>query len=319
MKPALIEDYLVSVTIPQNEDETDNKIVQISVPENADISIQKSQRIQKNYGTPKKLLATVFVTVLTMAPLIAGFFVTSSLSRPSAFILPKKGTSSGLTITAVTSKLLNNPAERLKFQGEVQFCSSRSNAFECSTTTTKDEILVVDLSDTSCVKEMKKSIEEDRFKCLPYKGLVLLENWYHRSSSPYPLKVPSDVTEFPIVSVNSKDTTNKETEIFNNNSTYAIEISMSEYQDILEDQNSELYETNCENTKCLHMFESKENEKYLGCQGVPKLNVPIDLKCYDKGKNCSELITFKNVLKSKNPFKKCFTQEGINLVNNKIE
>ena len=219
--PALIEDYLVSVKIPQNEDETDAKIVKIEVPDDAEVSVQKAIRIQKRYGTPKKVLTTILVTVLTMAPLIAGYFVASSLSYPSTYILAKKEDSSGLTITAVKSKLLNMPGMGVKFQGAVKFCTENSNPFDCSNSPLTDSIFVVDLSLPNCVQEMEKSIEKGELGCLPYKGLVLLENWQHRSSSPYPIEVPS----VPIVSVNSRDTTNSKTDIFDKTSKYTIEIS----------------------------------------------------------------------------------------------
>ena len=90
---------------------------------------------------------------------------------------------------------------------------------------------------------------------------------------------------------------------------------MAEYQDILTDEESELYETKCDK-KCLHMFKPKEN--YLGCKGVPKRDISITLECYDKGKTCSELVTFRKVLEKDNPFKNCFNQEEINLLEDTI-
>merc|ERR1719431_2512338 len=92
---------------------------------------------------------------------------------------------------------------------------------------------------------------------------------------------------------------------------------MKEYQDILDDEDSELYETNCDDNLCLHMFTA--TEKYLGCQGVPKLNISIELECYNKGKECAELITFKKKLKKQNPFRNCFKQEGIDVTKSRIE
>ena len=321
--PGLIENILVTVKTPQQEDETDNKIIQIEVPDDAEISFQTEQKIQKKYGTFKKLLVTVFITVLTMVPLIAGSLMSSFLSNPPAYILTKNSTPSELTITAVKSKVLNNPEKWGKFNGKIKFCSSGSNDFEVecqqalNQKTTEDLILVVDLADTDCVKEMKKSIEDETFRCLPYKGMVLLENWYNRSSLPYPLDVPSDLTQFPIVSVNSKDTGTVFTESFLLNSQITMEISLKDYEDILKDPSSELYETDCERSDCLHMFEAKG--KYLGCQGVPKMNVPIKLECYDKGKTCAELITFNKNLKHKNPFEKCLKQEGIEISKNRTD
>ena len=245
-----------------------------------------------------------------MAPLIEGYLVASTMSNPSPFILVKAGDSSGLTITAVRSKLLNTLADiQVKFQGKSIFCTESTNKFDCSESQAKDKILVVDLGIKSCLKEMEKSIKNNKFTCLQYKGIVLLENWKDRSSSPYPLEVPRKVTDFPVVSINSKDT-----DIFakthNLTKQYMIEISMKEYQEILEDEDSELYETECE-YKCLHMFTAKD--KYLGCNGVPKLNIPLKLDCFDKGKRCAELITFEKRLKnpSQNPFSNCFNQEGI--------
>eukprot|EP00092_Neocalanus_flemingeri_P002160 GFUD01002300.1.p1 GENE.GFUD01002300.1~~GFUD01002300.1.p1 ORF type:complete len:1094 (-),score=216.09 GFUD01002300.1:133-3414(-) len=303
--PALIEDYLVSVTIPKDEIDSEPKaFVQIPVPENATgVTIKTSQRTQKKYGTSKKFFVTVFITVLTMAPLMTGYLLSYNLSNKPAYILAKNGNSSELTITAVKSKLLNDPYTGKKFSGKVKFCYD-SNDFECQTEL-KDVVLVVDLNDTECVKAMEKSEVE----CLSYAGLVLLENWDHRSSRPYPLKIQSDFKKFPIVSVNSKDTIRLiKKETFKENSRDTIEISLQEYGDILEDPSSELYETQCDDG-CLHMFEAKE--KYLGCTGVPKMNIDITLECYDKGKTCSELMTFKKNMRNKNPFRKCFQQEGI--------
>ena len=328
---ALVEEYTVRVEIPdvkpddeEPEDQTDNKVVQIPIPDNAEVTeVSRTAKVQKKYGTMRKLVTTILITVLSMAPLIAGYLVASTMSNPSTFILAKAGDSSGLTITAVRSKLLNTLVDpQGKFQGESIFCTESANKFDCKNSRDKDKILVVDLGIESCLEEMERSIKNDKFTCLQYKGIVLLENWKDRSSSPYPLEVPSEATNFPVVSINSEDTTNNETNIFDKThdlrKKHVIEISMKEYQEILEDEDSELYETEC-GYKCLHMFTA--TDKYLGCNGVPKLNIPLKLDCFDKGKRCAELITFGKRLKNptQNPFSNCFNQEGIILEKGRIE
>jgi len=281
----------------------------IELPENVDyIETMEKTKTTKKHGPFQKTLVTIVFTLLAVSPVIVGFTYSNlGFNNPAYLVMKNQDEGShAVLIHMVKSRLLNNPKPNAKKEAEGFLRKCTNNLPNCETNPLgRNEILLIDM-DQDCFKDLK--VLDDK-SCLPFKGIVLIENWDQRSSRPINFKTAGHpVTEFPIITVSSSDAKNKTMEALQDNSF--VNIIFDDFDSLLKKETDDIYQVKCPENGCTSMGYPALQEKsqiYIGCDGEAKLRAKVKMTCTSNGKRCPELETWKKQIeKSTEQFESCF-------------
>ena len=210
------------------------------------------------------------------------------------------------------SRLLNfpSPESKLEAEGFLKRCwkqtANPENLLKCPnpSLTQKTQILLVDTKACDCIEELQKM---DHIGCLPYKAIVLMENFDHSSSRPVNFN-SKGVKKFPIISVSYRDS---EQILSKMQDGQFVNIIFDDFDNLLEKQTSDIYQVYCPENGCTSLKYPKRTSerKYIGCDGEIKFRAGVNMTCTSNGRRClcQELETWKRKIDKKIiQFEKCF-------------
>jgi len=292
----------------EGEDVPDGVNIHVELPGNPEeVEYIEEQITTKKHGPVKKILVCIFFTLLAISPIIAGFAYSNLGTNTPAYVVLKMEQNHTIHIWMAKSRLLNNPSSRSKkeVQGLLQKCDieEKRNVPRCQNKNDNKnkEILLVDMN-SDCLKELSNNME-----CLSYKAIILMENWDNSSSHPVDFD-SKGVHKFPIISVSQRDSA-KFKEKFQYMKGIFLNIIFDNFDQLLEKEDSDIYEINCDENGCTSMDYPKKASarKYIGCDGEVKFRAEVKMSCTSFGRRCAELETWKRkVDKEELKYERCF-------------
>jgi len=295
---------------PDGEDVPDGVNITVELPGNPD-EVEYIERpiTTKKHGPFKKTVVTVIFTLLAVSPIIAGFTYSSLATNSPAYVVMKIEVNSTINIQMAKSRLLNDPSPQSKAgaEGLLMICGMNTvnteSLLRCQSQSLnqRDHILLVDMA-ADCLEDLNTM---DNIGCLPYKGIVLVENWDDSSSRPVNFN-SKGVTKFPIISISQRDSKNIKGLL---QDFQFVNIIFDDFDKLLEKGTSDIYQIYCPENGCTSMSYPKKTkqEKYIGCDGEFKFRAEVKMSCTSNGRRCPELETWKTkVDKGRFQYESCF-------------
>jgi len=307
------------------EDVPDGAVqVNVTLPGNPDeVSYVERQFKTKKHGASTKLAVSIICTLLAISPIIIGYTYSFLESNNPAYLVLKSSYNATINIHMAKTRLLNNPipSSKVDAQGILKKCDKNTaipdTLLKCGTQqlNQKNRILLVDMEWKECLEALDNL---DDIECLPYKGIILMENWNFSSSRPVNFD-SKGVTKFPIASISNKDSKRISSHL---QAEEFVNLIFNDFDSLLENRNSDIYQIHCEKSECTSMKYPSEHQKYISCDGEIKFKASVKMKCTSNGLPCPELESWKaKIRKTQNNFESCFpnynnVQKKSNFVSN---
>eukprot|EP00092_Neocalanus_flemingeri_P020996 GFUD01022750.1.p1 GENE.GFUD01022750.1~~GFUD01022750.1.p1 ORF type:complete len:1002 (-),score=189.68 GFUD01022750.1:50-3055(-) len=271
-----------------------------------DITVVETPIKTNRHGALKKATISAIFTLLAVSPIIIGYTYSSLEIQSPAYVVMKITDDTTINIRMAKARLLNDPKSSSKSTAEgllIKCGYNTENKLKCKNQQL-NEILLMDMGD-NCFEDFN---EIDDIECLPYKGIILLENWKDRSSRPVTF-VAKGVTKFPIVSISLKDSNKTSNRLQDGQFTNII---FNDFDSLLEQEKSDIYEIRCPKDDCTSMKYPAKKQKYIGCDGEVKYQAEVDMTCTSNGLPCPELESWKRkICKEKKSFEPCFDGDDV--------
>jgi hypothetical protein len=294
------------------EDVPDGVNITVELPGNPDEVEYIERPIKtKRHGPFKKTMVTVIFTLLAVSPIIGGFtYSTLGINSPAYLVVKiMEQDNLEINIQMAKSRLLNNPSPDAKREAEgfLTTCENYQPSCKSQELNHATKILLVNMDDT-CFETLNKM---DDISCLPFKGIVLMENWDDSSSRPVKFNSNGQsVEKFPIISLSYRDT-NKTINLLKNGQF--VNIIFDDFDDLLEKETEDIYQVKCPENGCTSMRypELQGNKQmYIGCDGETKLRANVNMHCTSNGRRCPELESWKKQIeKGQEKFESCFSKQ----------
>ena len=291
------------------EDEPDGVKLNIELEGDPDeIEFETEYVSAKKHGSFKKTMVSILCTLLAISPIIAGIAYSNIFTNNPAYFVIKVEQNETINIWMAKSRILNNPTaqSKLKAEGLLRKCEcekTKKDLLICQTQNQYQDnhILLVDMN-SDCLGDLSTM---DDIECLPYKAIVLMENWDNRSSRPVNFN-SNGVKKFPIISISNRDSKSLSKHL---KDFQYVNIIFDDFGKQFEDSTADIYEINCPRNGCTSMGypKMKTRQKYIGCDGEVKLRSEVKMFCTSQGRRCPELETWKlKIEKDRLKFESCF-------------
>ena len=193
------EGKIILKSMGNKRDSTDSGI---DMPDGTDISVKITENL-----TRKHWVVSGIFTCVVLSPGIIGlaYHLTMPPTTPAYVVMSQNNHT--LMAKAI---LINAPyhSSKANIEGKIQTCDKntvnvekllRCRARHLNVT---NQVLLVDMNAVKCI-EYLDNVEGNKIKCLPYKGIILLESW-KRCSSKLLNRNTRDLKQFPILAVSHR-------------------------------------------------------------------------------------------------------------------
>lgn len=259
-----------------------------------------SQKLDQ--GLCKKIIVGLIFSLAIFIPPIIAFVSSFYLTLPNVYLISKFEATNQVNIEVTKSVLINNKFNVVQTIAETYTCDKQG-------TIPTDKFLILL---PSCYKKeiygaSLNTLEqmEDKFRGIS--GLIFLdENKYSASALPWKFSLFREITKFPVLLVNFHDKGR-----LLDRSGNKTELDVKDLYESLSNISSHLYSIKCQNLtsdSSVNLYSS--GGLYLGCNGSPKLTIPFNLTCRDKGRECPEQDSYEKTFSIFNPFEECDRKEG---------
>jgi len=292
------------------EDVPDGVNLNIELPDGVDeVEYEEKPHTTKKHGPFKKTMISILFTLLAVSPIIAGFTYSSlGINSPAYLVMKTESGDYQINIQMIKSRLLNNPSSEAKedAEGILKSFSNNQKVNTCKyqPVEERNEILLVDMDEDN----FKDLSDMHDISCLPFKGIILMENVDNRASRPIKFNAAgSPVTKFPIITISYRDANKTRNDMQDGS---FVNIIFDDFDYLLERAQSDIYQKKCPENGCTSMGYPKlqDPNMYIGCDGEAKLRAKVKMTCTSSGRRCPELETWKKrIEKGKiEKFEKCF-------------